>query len=195
MTFRIAFAGIGNNSFRTRLVELLTAANETIDLLMWQFTDHDLAQLLVSLAESNVRVRLVIEDQFAESEESVVRLLRRSSKIEVLTDAFRTPMIANYRLSTPDNALSSFAEKQPSGPHAGAGPATKKDFNPYLHQHVAIIDNKIVAAGSSNWSHAGFFSNDEANIVTTVDWLVHEFRRSFEQTREQAAAFSPPTPN
>lgn len=157
--------GIGNNSFKQRLVEILSAAKSKIDIMMWQFTDFDLAKLLIAKANAGVRVRLVVEDEFATSSNSVVPFLQQTGNILIVTDAWRTAEVRKHNLR-------------------------QAYFNPYMHYHAAVIDNHVVAAGSSNWSYAGFYTNDEANIVSTIDWVVESFARAFEHFFKMASPVS-----
>jgi len=64
----------------------------------------------------------------------------------------------------------------------------KPDFNPYIHQHTLIVDNKTVVTGSANWTYRGFFSNDELTIVSDnkdiVKPLIDSFDLHWERNRK-----------
>ncbi len=57
------------------------------------------------------------------------------------------------------------------------------------HHKFAVIDDKIVLAGSTNWSDSGFFSNDENLLVIESPGLAAQFSQHFERLRQDALQY------
>lgn len=150
--------GFGTNSFKQRLIELVSSATSTIDIAIWKFADLELAKLLVAKAKSGVRVRLIIDGRSGISGMDVFGCLTGHSEIQLK---------AGLQLASEAET----EDDQNDGPPPG--------MRPFIHHHTIIVDDRVIAFGSSNWSFAGFYQNDEANLVTDVDWIVEPFTQTF----------------
>jgi phosphatidylserine/phosphatidylglycerophosphate/cardiolipin synthase-like enzyme len=152
--------GFSRNSVRYRILELIDTAHKSLDLIMWDITDRQIAQALLKKILSGVKVRIVAEDSVAENKFSILPYLTSEKKkhslsnLEIILDTKAAALI------TP-------------------GPEIPKGFNPYMHHHVMIVDEKTVVFGSNNWSTSGFYHNDEDTLITDNAYITGEFKKTF----------------
>ena len=150
--------GFGTNSFKQRLIELMKSAESTIDIAIWKFADLELAKLLVAKAKSGVRVRLIIDDHSGIGGMDVFGCLTSNPVIQL--KAGLQMKAANQK----DEA---------------SGNKSIIPRRPFIHHHTVIVDDRVIAFGSSNWSYAGFYMNDEANLITDITWITQPFVQVF----------------
>ncbi len=156
--------GSAKNNFKVRLLDLISRAKESIDVMIWQVTDEDMISALINKAVSGVKVRVITDDSNAWLEASkipgLVSASLKNSNLVVIDDAARTQ----------DFLREIFVDES----------VDKNNFNSFFHHHALIIDKKILAAGSGNWSYRANYSNDENALVTTVPNLVNDYQKSFD---------------
>lgn len=58
-----------------------------------------------------------------------------------------------------------------------------------VHNKFAVIDDKIVITGSTNWSDSGFFSNDENLLVIESPEIAAQFSQHFERLKRDALEY------
>ena len=58
-----------------------------------------------------------------------------------------------------------------------------------VHHKFAIIDDKAVITGSTNWSDSGFFSNDENLLTIESPAIAAQFSRHFERLKNDALTY------
>lgn len=150
----IWFSPEDGNGLHTRLLGLINSSQEDIKLIIWNFTKSSLANALAS-ASRRVPVLIITDDFNYSLEDSVFTDLQIQKKrrhldnLQIITDYKRNIEVASkFKLH---------------------------DFNSFLHHHFIIVDNKIVAFGSGNWSSNGFYRNDEGAIVSNIPQIVNAF--------------------
>jgi phosphatidylserine/phosphatidylglycerophosphate/cardiolipin synthase-like enzyme len=152
--------GFKQNSVKYRMLELIAAAQRSIKVVVWQMTDRDIARALVAAAEAGVEVTVITDDRYLWSSESafprMVDRIRRDqlADIEIVSDLLRTVDVRDVN-------------------------QRRGYFNPYIHQHTLIVDDRIVLSGSNNWTYNGFHRNDESVIVSDVPFWRDGFLASF----------------
>ncbi|MBL7053579.1 DUF1669 domain-containing protein [Patescibacteria group bacterium] len=153
--------GFRKNSLKQRLIELIESADKSIDIIIWRFTDEDVAIAILKKAKQGVKVKIITDDYYIWSNNSMLdRLVNWSDKktkknIEIVSDLYRT-LDLNNQIKT-----------------------NKDYFNPYIHQHTLIVDKKVTLSGTNNWTYNGFFKNDESIIISNADFWVNAFQNSF----------------
>jgi len=154
--------GFKSNSIKERILNLIKEAKTTIDVLAWQFTDKDIANALVKQAKKGVTVRIIADDYYIWSGNSMMPYISTYVKklnlknFEIVSDLYKTLNLKKQIVT--------------NHPY----------FNPYLHHHTLIIDNDKVLTGTNNWSYRGFYRNDENIIISDADFFVEAFVENFE---------------
>jgi len=154
--------GIGDNSAKQKILDLIDSAEESIDIMIWRMTDQDISTALIKKAIDGIHIRLITDDFYIWSDKSsIVDIMNTASynhinNIEIVSDFYKTLNLKN--------------EINSNGNY----------FNPFLHQHTLIIDNKIALSGTNNWGYSGFFTNDEDILISNVNWWVKGFKKSFD---------------
>ena len=155
--------GFQKNSIKQRMIDLIDSAENNIDIIIWRATDNDIFKIILTKAQEGVRVKIITDDYYIWSNDSAFKGLARIVKqakfenIEIVSDLYRT-LDFNKQIQT-----------------------EKLYFNPYIHQHTLIVDDKIVLSGTNNWTYNGFFKNDESIMVSDVDFWVDGFKNSFQR--------------
>ncbi len=154
--------GFQKNSIKQRMIDLIDSAENSIDIIIWRATDSDIVKTILKKANQGVKVRIITDDYYIWSSDSSFKKLAKTinqaktKNIEIISDLYKTLDFHN-KIQT-----------------------EKSYFNPYIHQHTLIIDDKIVLSGTNNWTYNGFFKNDESIMVSNVDFWVEAFRGSFQ---------------
>lgn len=150
--------GFLKNSVKYRILDLIHSAQQNIDIMMWDFTDRQIAQALIKKSIEGVKVCLIAEDTNAKMKHSIIPWLQEK-KIR--------NNLSNFDIILDTKSKSLIKENVPP------------DFNPYLHQHTMIVDKKITVFGTTNWSMWGFYYNDEDMLITNNAALTNEFEKTF----------------
>ena len=151
--------GYGKLSLKYEILRQIESAEKSLDLMMWDFTDMQIARALLAKARAGVPVRLIAEVKTSSLEDSVVLYLQEVQKKESLKNL---EIILDEKLAT------QVKEWIPD------------DFSPFIHHHSLIVDKKIIVMGSGNWSLWGFYRNDENAFVTNSRYIVQESSKTFE---------------
>jgi phosphatidylserine/phosphatidylglycerophosphate/cardiolipin synthase-like enzyme len=156
--------GFATRSAKYRILQLIESATSSIDIMMWYFTDDDIARALIRKSEGGVNVRVITEDTNATSTTSVIpfmlaeKSLKKLSTLEIVLDTKSTTLIK---------------QKVPEG------------FNPYFHQHTMVVDRGTAVFGTNNWSIWGFYHNDEDTLITDNAYIVSQFEKTFDYFYKQ----------
>jgi len=148
--------GITKNSIKQRILDLIETSRKEIRIMVWRFTDGDIARALRRQAEKGIRITLIADDYNVHLRDSAFRTfdhLFDHENIDIITDAKRDISLSQGQVSS--------------------------DLNSFLHHHTMIVDSELVLFGTNNWSERGAFQNDENMIVTDNDLIVQEFEKSF----------------
>ena len=145
--------------FNPRIVNLLKSARSDIKIMIWDFTDPTLAQVILDRARAGLKITILADSFNFSSPTSVFPLLNKTKAAEHLNNL----EILN------DGAL---IPTQLTG-------TTSEEVDPYLHHHLLIIDNKQVLFGTNNWSKAGSYYNDESGMVSDDPQILRSFLKSF----------------
>ncbi len=151
--------GFASQSIKYRILNVVDASVKTLDLMMWDITDRQIATAVIKRAQAGVKVRIIAEVATASGEASMIPYLQEQKKnlnlqnLEIILD---TKLPAQSIDTLPD------------------------DFAPYIHHHSVIADEKMLVFGSENWSLWGFYNNDENAFVTDNARLITEFQKTFD---------------
>lgn len=142
---------------------LLKDAKKSIKIMIWDFTDKNLAAELVAQAKAGVDVKIIGDSSNIFGKNSVFSYLNDEKKklkldnLEILMDASSTPLTVNKIATSSDSNL-----------------------DPFLHYHMLMIDDKKILFGTNNWSTAGSYFNDESAIMTDDSGIIKKFRQAFD---------------
>lgn len=151
---------MGLQSSKYKLIELIQSAKERVDIIIWRLDDDDISAALLRQARQGVEINIITDDYYLWSNNSsfpkLFREMRRGEikNINIISDLPRT---VDYDENIKQTQY----------------------FNPFLHQHTLIVDNEVLLTGTNNWTHNGFYQNDELVIVTDIDDVVSAFAASF----------------
>ena len=155
--------GIGDNAIKKRMLDAIAEARSSIDIMIWQLTDRDIANALIAKARQGLRIRIITDDYNAYKGASVIGQLVKAAatfpNLTILDDASRNAEI-QARTSTSDLPV-------------------QADFNSFFHHHALIIDRKVLITGTNNWSYQASYKNFESAVVTTVVPLVRSYEEAF----------------
>lgn len=151
------------DSVNARLGSLINSATSTIDIMIWDFTDKDLALDIIRQARAGLRVRLITDTWNFNNQNSVFHYLLAAKdrynldNFELILDKGNGLIVSQIKT---DKNLES-------------------DFDPFLHYHVLVVDDKQVLFGTNNWSHSGAYYNDESIMLTNDSSIVSSFKKAF----------------
>ena len=135
----------------------LTAAQRSIDMALFVFSDQSLTNILAERQKAGVGIRLLADPGFAgRSFSEVLDLLGLE-----LPDRFCKLEAGNNPLKTPLQSVGT----------------PKLAHGDKLHHKFAVIDNNTVITGSFNWSPAAAHTNDETLLVIHSPKLAAHFTR------------------
>ena len=151
--------GFSSQSIKYRLLDTINASEKNIDIIIWDFTDQQIASALVKKAREGIKVRIITEDQTSLEKNSVIPYLRKMKDKEHLD---------SMEILLDTKLMDKVTETVP------------EDFSPLIHHHSLIADGKTLIFGSGNWSLWGFYNNDENAFVTNNAYLVEESQKTFD---------------
>jgi len=151
--------GYSKQSIKYEILEQISSAQVSIKIMMWHFTDNQLASALIRRAKDGVDVYLIIESGTAQEQYSVVPYLESVIERE---------KIDNFEIVFDTKLIEGFEDTLPEG------------FKPFIHHHSMVVDDAVVVFGSSNWSLWGFYYNDENNIVTNNRNIIDGYNKTFD---------------
>jgi len=151
--------GYSTHSIKHEIIKHISEADSSIKIMMWYFTDIQIANSIIERAEEGVTIDIIVESKASDNKDSVVSYLKKVKQSKNLDNL---NIILDTKLS------GEVKEKVPEG------------FKPYIHHHSVIIDDDILIFGSSNWSLWGFYYNDENNLITDNQYIVDEYNKTFD---------------
>lgn len=155
--------GKKGDSIKEKLVNLVQGAENNIKIMIWDFTDKDLAVEIVKKARAGIKVQMIVDTWNFNNPNSVFHYLLEAKERYSLDDF---ELITDHKNG--DLIL------------AAAGEDVQADFDPFLHHHLLIIDDTTALFGTNNWSRSGSYNNDESMIVTNDAQIVADFLTSFD---------------
>lgn len=155
-TYEVWFGpGVPGCGMGKKIEKMILEAKEEIKIMIWDFTDHQLAVDLVDKAKKGIDIKIIVDSRNIYGPNSVIPYLEKEKEDNKLN---------NLKLWSDASSLS----QEEGG-----------EIDPFLHHHLVIIDNKQALLGTNNWSKAGFYNNDEAAIVTDNQKIIEVFTESF----------------
>lgn len=138
----------------------LVTASQSIDLALFVFSEQQIANILETNHQKNVKIRTLIEPDFAyryysEALDMMGVALVNDCKYEINNRPWQNPI----------NTV-------------GTPLLRKGDL---LHHKFAVIDGKIAIAGSHNWSEAANSNNDETLVIIKSPKVAAHFQREFDR--------------
>ena len=141
------------------IADTLKAANNSLDLALFVFSDQQIANTLEKESLQGVKIRTLIDPNFAYRYYS-----------EAL-DLLGVALANNCRYEQDNNPW------QKAIATVGIPNLPKGDK---LHHKFAIIDKYTVITGSHNWSHSANHINDETLLIIYNPLVAQHFQREFE---------------
>ncbi len=143
--------------------KFLNISQQQVDLALFVFSEPTLANILQTQSQHGVKVRGMIDRQFAYRDYSSALMLMGVTAQNLCPATGNNPQ-----------ALDTI----------GVPTLPQGDL---LHHKFAIIDHRTVITGSHNWSNAANYHNDETLLVirdnpTVAAHFDREFNRLYEQT-------------
>ena len=143
------------------LIDLsLKSARESIDMALFVFSAQQLADTLKWQNRNNVKIRALIEKDFAyrsysEALDMLGIAIKRKCKYEPDNNPWENPINTVGVSLLPQGDL--------------------------LHHKFAVVDKKLVITGSHNWSEAANHKNDETVLVINNPQVAAHYVREFER--------------
>lgn len=164
--------GREGDGIKNRLGTLINGAQKDLKIMIWEFTDKDLAVDLIRRARAGVRITLITD---------TANFNNKNSVFQYLAGAKQAYHLDNFELLT-DKASGAAAK------NILAEAGLDSSFDPFLHYHVLIADDNQVLFGTNNWSRAGAYYNDESIIVSDDPALVLRFEQAFAKQYQRNSA-------
>lgn len=141
------------------LITSLKAAERSIDIAIYSFTNREIAKALRDVAAKGVKVRIIYDESSNEpnNTSSTIGYLAKLQNIEVCTLK---------------------GNKAANGKYFGI-----------MHMKVAIIDDAVLFIGSANWSKNAFKNNYETLLRTTESALVGKSKAALTEMRTRCRAY------
>lgn len=160
--------GREGDGIQTRLSSLINGAQNELKIMIWDFTDKELAVDIIRRARAGVHV-VVITDTW--------NFANPNSVFFYLLEAKERYHLDNFELLVDQAGGEAAKEKL-------AEENLEESFDPFLHFHVLIADNSQVLFGTNNWSRAGSYYNDESMMISSDPQIVVSFRGAFDRQYE-----------
>jgi phosphatidylserine/phosphatidylglycerophosphate/cardiolipin synthase-like enzyme len=142
--------------------KLLSTSHDRVDLALFVFSEPNLGSILQTQQQHGVKVRGLIDRQFAYREYSSALLLMGGANLCQPDRAAVPPMVTIGVPTLPVGDL--------------------------LHHKFAIIDGRTVVTGSHNWSNAANYHNDETLLIIEDNPTVAaHFDREFDRLYQHSA--------
>lgn len=141
------------------LIASLKAAERSIDIAIYSFTNREIAKALRDVAAKGVKVRIIYDESSNEPNKtrSTIGYLAKLQNIEVCTLK---------------------GNKAANGKYFGI-----------MHMKVAIIDDAVLFIGSANWSKNAFENNYETLLRTTESALVGKSKATLTEMHAKCRAY------
>ncbi|QLE54707.1 DUF655 domain-containing protein [Nostoc sp. TCL26-01] len=147
-----------SNTSNGLIGETLNSASQSVDMALFVFSEQRLANILEQRHQQNVKIRALIDRQFAyrsysEALDMMGIDLSNKCQNELDNQPWKNPLTTVGVPTLPQGDL--------------------------LHHKFAIIDNQRVITGSHNWSDAANHGNDETLIVIDNPTIAAHYEREF----------------
>jgi phosphatidylserine/phosphatidylglycerophosphate/cardiolipin synthase-like enzyme len=143
-------------------------AKQSVDFALFVFSDQEIANQLQELHRRNLRIRGIIDSNFA------------------YVDYSKTLDMCGLALANKDCKINQIPWQR-SLQTIGVPSISKADK---MHHKFAVIDNSIVITGSHNWTAAGNYRNDENLLVINSPIVAAHFNQEMERLLK-GARFNP----
>lgn len=153
------------DNIAARLDSLINNAQESLEIMIWDFTDKDLAIDLIRQARAGIKISLITDTWNFNNQNSV---------FQYLLEAKNRYNLDNFELivdSGNGNLINNIKEEE----------GLDVKFDPFLHYHVLIADHTQVLFGTNNWSRAGTYYNDESIMISNDKKILERFQTAFER--------------
>lgn len=155
--------GREGDGIKTRLSSLINSAQQEIQIMIWDFTDKELAVDLIRRARQGVKVTIITDTW---------NFYNQNSVFLYLAEAKQRYQLDNFELIVDKVG----GDKTIAAVNA---PDLEADFDPFLHFHVLIVDGHKVLFGTNNWSRAGSYFNDESMMISEDPAIAAAFQDAF----------------
>lgn len=156
-----------HQSTNALIAENLSQAQRSIDLALFVFSEQPLVDVMEPLHNKGVRIRALIEPDFAYK--------YYSETLDMWGLALPRKGTCKYE---PNNAPWRNPVREVGVPKLPKGDR--------LHHKFGLIDNYIVIVGSHNWTPAANHNNDETLLVIGNATVAAHFQREFERLMRNA---------
>lgn len=169
---------------RTSLMQIFMSLNdaiETIDLCVYEFTQRNLAEFLVSASKRGVKVR-IITDAHADRRE-------KNAQLTKMDHAGGSKGCCGGGGGGNRDKQQGLGDKIPKLQEAGIPirvNKTRKESTALMHNKFVLIDGKCLMMGSFNWTQNAVMRNHEAIIRTNDKKIVKKFISKFNQMWKQS---------
>jgi hypothetical protein len=158
------FPDLSNASF-DKFFTVLRSTKVSLDVAVYTLSDQRIAELILSLHKQGVKVRIISDNDTMGSQGSDVLSLARAG-VPVRLD----------------------------GLQGGSGGAplresVKGGASSLMHHKFAVLDGKVLATGSYNWTSTAASLNSENIMITNESFFVQAFASQFEQMWNRFAQF------
>lgn len=139
---------------------VLDRAGESVDLALFVFSEQNLADILQTNQQRGVRVRALIDPEFA------FRYYSEALDLSGVALANKCQYEANNNpWENPSDTVG----------------VPQLQLGDKLHHKFGIVDRSIVIAGSHNWSAAANYQNDETLLTVENPAIAAHYEREFER--------------
>jgi phosphatidylserine/phosphatidylglycerophosphate/cardiolipin synthase-like enzyme len=148
------------------IARILSRASRRVDLMLFVFSEQQLGDVLETNHQRGVEIRALVDPGFAFRDYSELldlggtALLNKRCRYEENNRPWSQPIATIGMPNLPEGDL--------------------------LHHKVGIIDERIVIAGSQNWSNAANRGNDENLLVIDNPTVAAHFQREFDRLYQDA---------
>lgn len=169
--------GREGDGIKARLSSLINSAQQEIQIMIWDFTDKELAVDLIRRARQGVKVTIITDTW---------NFYNKNSVFLYLAEAKQRYKLDNFEL---------IVDKLGGDKNIVAvdAPDLDEGFDPFLHLHVLIADGQKVLFGTNNWSRAGSYFNDESMMISEDPAIVAAFYQTFIYQYQHNTSASPET--
>ena len=144
----------------------LDTATKSVDLALFVFSEQNLANTLEKRHQQNVKIRALIEPNFA--------FLNYSEALDMLGVAILNKCRSEKNNNPWKNPINTVGIPQlPLGDK--------------LHHKFAVIDSQTVITGSHNWSASANYQNDETLLIIQNPMIAAHFKKEFERLYQNAS--------
>jgi len=143
------------NSIESRAIKLIEDANQSIDISMTIFDSYRISRRLIDKAKDGVNIRLIVDINKKYEDNSNVKWLE--NKIE------ENNLEENFKIYD-----------------GGTLPTEEEPEYSIFHHHNLIVDDEFVFTSTANWTHGGFFLNDENTLIIKNNKTANRFTEIFE---------------